>query len=179
VSYAFSPKKPATVKDVKSLSEQDQVKLALRAAPPHIAKDASVMSYGADGKLMESKKGTNGFTCVPTVMNLPEPDPMCVDAAAHQWLTDLMNNAPKPTNMVPGVAYMALGGSHFEKDGQVVMSGEGAKIVGEPPHWMMMWPFDAALTKLPTIPNSSGVYIMFQGTPYAHLMVYQDPMKMK
>ena len=69
--------------------------------------------------------------------------------------------------------------AHFEKDGQVVMSGEGAKIVGEPPHWMMMWPFDAALTKLPTIPNSSGVYIMFQGTPYAHLMVYQDPMKMK
>ena len=100
-SHAISSKTAATVKDVKSLPEQDQVKLALRAAPPHIAKDASVMTYGTDGKLTENKQGTNGFTCVPTVMNLPEPDPMCMDAAAHQWLTDLMNNAPKPTNTAP------------------------------------------------------------------------------
>ena len=45
-----------------------------------------------------------------------------------------MNNAPKPTNMVPGIAYVAHGGSHFEKAGKVVMSGDGAKTVKEPPH---------------------------------------------
>jgi hypothetical protein len=112
-------------------------------------------------------------------MNLPDPDPMCMDAAVHQWMTDLMNNAPKPTNTVPGIAYMARGGSHFEKDGKVVMSGDGAKAVKEPPHWMIMWPFESATTKLPTTPNPSGSYIMFDGTPYAHLMVYQDPTKMK
>ena len=55
----------------------------------------------------------------------------------------------------------------------------GAKLVKEPPHWMLMWPFESEAEKLPTIPNASGVYIMFDGTPYAHLMVYQDPMKMK
>jgi hypothetical protein len=179
VPHATAGKKPATVKDVKSLSEHEQVKLALSAAPSRIAKDASVMIYGTDGKLTEAKKGTNGFICVPTVMNLPDPDPMCMDAAAHQWLMDVMNNAPKPTNTVPGIAYMAHGGSHFEKGGQVVMSGDGAKTVKEPAHWMIMWPFDSATTKLPTTPNPSGVYIMFEGTPYAHLMVYQDPMKMK
>jgi len=74
---------------------------------------------------------------------------------------------------------MAHGRSHFEKGGKVVMSGEGAKVVKEPPHWMVMWPFESAATKLPTYPNLSGVYIMFEGTPYAHLMVYQDPRKMK
>jgi hypothetical protein len=42
-------------------------------------------------------------------MNLPDPDPMCMDAAGHQWMTDLMNNAPKPTNVVPGIAYMTRG----------------------------------------------------------------------
>ena len=41
--------------------------------------------FGADGKLKEGKPGTNGFTCVPTVMNLPDPDPMCMDAAVKQW----------------------------------------------------------------------------------------------
>ena len=65
---------------------------------------------------------------------------------------------------------MARGGSHFKKDRHVVMSGEGAKVVSEPPYWMVMWPFESAATKLPTRPNRSGVYIMFEGTPYAHLM---------
>jgi hypothetical protein len=179
VPYAIAGKQPATVKDVKSLSEQDQVKLALSAAPSHITKDASVMIYGTDGQLMEPRKGTNGFICVPTVMNLPDPDPMCMNAAVHQWMTDLMNHVPKPTNTVPGIAYMARGESHFEKGKQVVMSGDGAKTVKEPAHWMIMWPFESATTKLPTAPNPSGVYIMFDGTPYAHLMVYQDPMRMK
>jgi hypothetical protein len=55
----------------------------------------------------------------------------------------------------------------------------GAKLVKEPPHWMIMWPFSAAETKLPSLPNSSGAYVMFDGNPYAHVMIYQDPNKMK
>ena len=176
---AYSANKPSSVKEVKAMSVQEQTALALSAAPAHISKEAGVMVYGTDGKLTETQKSSNGFTCIPTVMNLPEPDPICMDAAAHQWMMDIMSNAPKPTNTAPGIAYMARGGSHFEKDAKVVMSGDGAKIVKEPPHWMIMWPFDAAATKLPTTPNPSGVYIMFEGTPYAHLMVYQDPRKMK
>ena len=74
---------------------------------------------------------------------------------------------------------MARGVSHFEKGGQVVMKGDGAKTVKELPQWMIMWPFEASATKLPTTPNPSGVYIMFNGTPYAYLMVYQNPLKMK
>ena len=171
--------KKSTVKDVKAMSEKDQTALALSAAPAGVAKDAGVMIYGADGKLTEVRKSNNGFVCIPTVLNLPKPDPMCMDAAGHQWLTDISNNAPKPSNTVPGIIYMARGGSHFEKGGKVVMSGEGAKVVEEPPHWMVMWPFDPAASQLPTIPNASGVYIMFEDSPYAHLMIYQDPKKMK
>lgn len=172
--------KGKAAKDVHSMSQDEQIKLALSAAPPHIAKDAAVLVFGADGKLKEGRPGTNGFTCIPTVMNLPDPDPMCMDAAVKQWWGDLMNNAPKPSNTVPGIAYMARGGSHWEKDGRVVMKEEpGAKIVKEPPHWMIMWPFEAKMSMIPSAPNPSGVYVMFDGTPYAHLMVYQDPMKMK
>ncbi|HEY6084063.1 MAG TPA: hypothetical protein VIU63_01625 [Nitrospira sp.] len=173
------PQKGSTIKEVKNMSEKDQTALALSAAPAHLSKDAGVMIYGADGKLTEARKSANGFTCIPTVMNLPIPDPMCMDGAALQWLTDLTGNQPKPSNTVPGIAYMARGGSHYEKDGKVVMSGEGAKVVKEPPHWMVMWPFDPAASHLPTKPNPSGSYIMFDGSPYAHLMVYQDPNKMK
>jgi hypothetical protein len=177
---AKGPKKKHVGKEVKAMSAQDQIKLALSAAPASVAKDATALVFGEDGKLKEGKAGTNGFTCVPTVMNLPEPDPMCMDPSAKQWLDDLMAGAPKPTNAAPGIAYMANGGSHWEKDRRVILKDEpGAKIVKEPPHWMIMWPFDAKEACLPTTPNALGSYVMFDGTPYAHLMIYQNPNKMK
>ena len=166
--------------DVIAMSDREQMKLALSAAPAHLAKEAAVMVYGNDGKLKEARPGTNGYTCIPTVMNLPIPDPMCMDAAVKQWLDDMMQNASKPSNTVPGIAYMAAGGSHWEQKGEVVMKQEpGAKVAKEPPHWMLMWPFDSKTSMLPKKPNPSGVYIMFDGTPYAHLMIHQDPKKMK
>jgi hypothetical protein len=162
------------------MSQEDLIKLSLSAAPAHIARDAAVMIPGEDGKMVEVKKGTNGFTCIPTVNNRSEPDPMCMDPAVSQWVNDLTNNAPKPTNTVPGISYMARGGIHWEKDGKILMKEEpGSKMVKEPSHWMVMWPYDSKTTGLPTLPNPAGVYIMFDGTPYAHLMVYQDPNKMK
>jgi hypothetical protein len=41
--HAKADKKPSTVKDVKSLSEGEQVKLALSGAPPHLVKEVGVM----------------------------------------------------------------------------------------------------------------------------------------
>jgi len=173
-------KKSGGGKDLKSMSQDEQIKLALSAAPSRISKDAAVMLPDETGKLAEVKKGTNGFTCIPTVNNRPERDPMCFDAAVGQWVDALVNKKDKPGNTVPGISYMARGGYHWEKDGKILM-GEvpGAKLVKEPPHWMLMWPFDSKEAKLPTLPNPSGVYIMFDGSPFAHLMVYQDPNKMK
>lgn len=173
-------KKSGGGKDLKAMSQEDQIKLALSAAPSHISKDAAVMLPDKDGKLAEVKKGTNGFTCIPTVNNRPEPDPMCFDAAVGQWVDALVNKKDKPGNTVPGISYMARGGYHWEMDGKILMEEvPGAKLVKEPPHWMLMWPFDSKEAKFPTLPNPSGVYIMFNGSPFAHLMVYQDPNKMK
>ena len=166
-------------KGVSSLSKDEQVKLAESAAPPRISQDATITIFGQDGKLVEVRKGTNGFTCLPTIEQGPKPDPVCVDQAALQFLQDFFQGKPKPTMSVPGIGYMARGGFHWEKDGNVVMGKEdGAKLIEEPPHWMIMWPFDAATSKLPTKPNPAGAWIMFEGSPWAHLMVYQDPMKM-
>jgi len=36
-----------------------------------------------------------------------------------------------------------------------------------PPHWMIMWSFDAKATGLPTTRRDTGAYIMWSGTPYA------------
>ena len=164
----------------KKKSRAQLINLALSAAPPHVAKDAAVMIPGDDGKLMEVKKGTNGFTCIPDLEDTPIDDPMCMDAAVQQWVNSLINNEPKPANTVPGIAYMAKGGQHWEKDGKILMKEEpGAKLVNEPPHWMVMWPFDSKTSGLPSVPNPGNVYVMYDGTPYAHLMIYQNPKKLK
>jgi hypothetical protein len=164
----------------KPMTRDQLINLALSGAPPHIAKDATVMIPGDDGKLMEVKKGTNGFTCVPDDPGTPIDDPICNDEAAFQWVTSLMNNDPKPANTVPGISYMAKGAAHWEKDGKILMKEEpGAKMVKEPPHWMVFWPFDSKASGIPSHPNPGGAWVMFDGTPYAHLMIYQDPKKLK
>lgn len=167
-------------KGITEMSQTELVKLAMSAAPEHIAKDATIMVPGADGKMVEAKKGTNGFTCIPDVDGMPVPDPICYDEESGKWVNDLMSGAPKPTNTVPGVAYMARGGWHFEKNGKILMKkGEGAKSIQEPPHWMLLWPFDSKASGIPSMPDKLGTYVMWDGTPYAHLMIHQDPKKMK
>lgn len=167
-------------KGVKGMSQEELVKLAMSAAPEHISKDATVMVPGPDGKLVEAKKGTNGFTCIPDVDGMSVPDPICFDEQSGKWVDDLMSGAPKPTNTAPGIAYMGRGGWHFEKDGKILMKNEeGAKTMQEPPHWMVFWPFDSKASGIPSMPNKLGSYVMWDGTPYAHVMIYQDPKKMK
>jgi len=165
---------------IPGMSKEDLIKLAESAAPAEISKDATIMIPGEDGKLMEARKGTNGFTCIPDVDAMPKPDPVCFDQQTGQFFNDLMSGAPKPTNTAPGVSYMAQGGWHFEKDGKILTKNEpGAKTMKEPPHWMVVWPFESKVSGLSSMPNKLGTYIMWEGTPYAHLMIYQNPSKMK
>jgi len=164
---------------IKGMSKEKLIKLAESAAPAEISKDATIMIPGEDGKLAEARKGTNGFTCIPDVDGMAKPDPICFDQATGQWVNDLMSGAPKPTNTAPGVSYMGQGGWHFEKDGKILMKNEeGAKTMKEPPHWMVVWPFESKAAGLPSMPNKLGTYVMWEGTPYAHLMIYQNPNKM-
>ena len=43
--------------------------------------------------------------------------------------------------------------------------------VVEGPHLMIITPDKAMLDALPTDPNNGGPYVMWKGTPYAHIMV--------
>src|SRR5579884_721175 len=123
--------------------------------------------------------GSNGFTCsvLPDGTNAP----FCGDKHAWAWFVAAFTGQPKPPNTEPGISYMMQGGVHYETPaGEIVMEkGPNTKTVQEPPHWMLMWPVDPATSGLPTRPNAGGVYVMFAGTPYAHLMVYQNPAAMK
>ena len=167
---------------VKSLSRQKLVELAMSAAPESISKHASIMVPNRDGEIVVIRKGTNGFTCVPDIDGQEVPSPMCADEATMRFFLDMWSGKDRPTNTTAGVAYMAQGGWHWEKDGEVIMSmakdEPGAKRVREPAHWMLIYPFTPEKAFLPAKPTSFGTWIMFDGTPFAHLMIYQDPMNL-
>ena len=163
---------------VLDISEDDQIRLAESAAPPHISKDATILILDTDLTYKKARTGSNGFTCYSDLDKIDIPVPACMDAAAVQWWNDFVGQKPKPTNKVPGIAYMAQGALRWEKDGKIFISWDvpGTKRRREPPHWLIFWPFDHMSTKLPTYPGSFGTSIMYSGTPWSHLMIYQDPL---
>jgi hypothetical protein len=153
-------------------TKEAKIARALSAAPANIATGAKVVDRDADGKETTLREGTNGFTCFPGQPGVVGATPFCANAAALQWEDDMAQHKPKPTNTEPGIEYMLAGGTDWSGSDPEASSGTPIK---EPPHWMIMWPFDSAATKLPTTPKQTGSWIMYAGTPWAHLMINQRP----
>jgi hypothetical protein len=151
------------------------IREALSAAPANIARDATVLAPGANGTLTELRHGGNGWTCFPDNPESPGRDPMCVDEQGLKWVQSWLNHEPQPANTSPGLAYMLAGGSDISANDPWAKPDKTTKFVASPPHYMMMWPFDPKATGFSTKPKVTGTWIMWAGTPYAHLMVNQKP----
>jgi len=154
------------------------IKAAEEGAPPRISEKAAIARMEPKGKVTTIRPGSNGFTC--TLFPDESHAPFCGDHKAFQWIVAAMSEQPKPP-AAGGIAYMAKGGLHYETPkGEILMRPTSeTKNVKEPPHWMLLTPIDPATSGIPTHPNAGGSYIMFAGTPYAHLMIYQDPKMLK
>jgi hypothetical protein len=153
-------------------NNQDKIKRALSAAPPSVASAAKVVDMDDQGHMTVLREGTNGFTCFPGHPGVVGDVAMCADGPSMQWISDIMSHKPKPTNTEPGVIYMLAGGTDWSATDPFATTGTPIK---EPPHWMIMWPFDPKSSGLPTSPKQTGTWIMYAGTPWAHLMINQHP----
>jgi len=164
----------AQTKTVNSTAESKATKVAraISAAPANIAKAAKVVDIDDKGNEISLREGSNGFTCYPGHPGEVGGQPYCADEAAVQWERDLAAHKPKPTNAEPGIEYMLLGGTDWSGSDPQATSGTPIK---EPPHWMIMWPFDPKSSGLSVEPKQTGTWIMWSGTPYAHLMINQRP----
>ena len=148
-----------------------KIQNAMSAAPAAIASAATVVEFAADGKMTELRHGTNGWTCIPDLAESPGNDPMCVDGEFWKWAGAWMNKT-RPTITSFGVAYMLQGGSDASNTDPFKHAPDsGQTWVDTGPHVMVVVPNVNTLKGLPTDYNNGGPYIMWQNTPYAHVMV--------
>ena len=162
---------PTTAVDT-SKTAQARIERAMSAGPPEIARSAKIIDKDEQGRSVVLRAGTNNFTCMPGNPKVIGDPPMCADEPSMQWAADFANHKPKPTNTIPGITYM-LAGATQRSDSDPYDKTSSPLTVG--PHWMIMWPFDPKATGLPTTHRNTGAYIMWAGSPYAHVHVMGRP----
>jgi len=162
---------PAAAPDTGDSTEA-KIARAMSAGPPAIARSAKIVDKDAYGNMVVLREGSNDFTCMPGNPKVIGDPAMCADGPSMQWFADFAAHKPKPTNSVPGITYMLAGATQRSDSDPHDHSSPGITV---PPHWMIMWPFDAKTTGLPTTHRDTGAYIMWSGSPYAHMHIMGSP----
>ena len=153
-------------------ASNDPVTSAESAAPAAIAHNASVVTVDAQGAMTTLRKGTNGWTCMPDAPDTPGPDPMCFDQNAANWVQAWVGHKPPPANAV-GLMYMLEGGTDASNtDPYAKQPTADNDWVKTGPHIMVVGSKDIlAGHPAGAKPDTAVPYVMWAGTPYAHLMV--------
>lgn len=143
---------------------------AMSAAPMRIAHDAAIKDW--DGTVL--REGSSSWVCYPAMPDTPGNDPMCLDGPWQEWLAALMaEREPQFDRM--GFGYMLAGASPGSN--LVPMAPEPTPdnewLDEGVPHLMVIVPDASWLDGVPTHPRQAdgGPWVMWRGTPYAHIMV--------
>ena len=148
-------------------SDADLIKSAMAAAPLEIAKDATVVNSA----MKVIRQGTNGWTCLPDMPTSPGTDPMCLDKNGMEWAHAWMTKATPPKGKM-GIGYMLMGGSDASNtDPFATKPTANGQWVDTGPHLMVFNIGDMFAGYPTTATNTKVPYVMFPGTPYAHLMI--------
>ncbi|MBI4544441.1 MAG: hypothetical protein HY703_04535 [Gemmatimonadetes bacterium] len=153
-------------------SDQDKIANAMSAGPPWLASNASVLDWPASpgGEMKQLRAGSNGWTCLPE-SGPGKNDPMCLDAEWVGFLRALMSGA-KPQVKQAGFGYMLQGDAGASNlDPAANTPTPTNQWVKSPAHLMLIVPDPALLKGLPTTPQKGAPYVMWAGTPYAHVML--------
>lgn len=150
------------------------------AAPSAVGASATVLDWNDSLKApgTELRKGTNGWTCLPT---MPPPaggyttavaaSPLCADAQTLLWAQGLMSKT-KPKNTALGIAYMLHGDAGVSnKDPYAMAQTSDNDWVVSGPHIMLLPADPNRIKDVPTDHTAGVPFQMWKGTPYAHVMI--------
>ena len=150
----------------RAQGESDALADALSAAWPGMAEQATVVDW--EGNVLQ--EGSNGYTCLPTPLMLNGTAPMCMDSEWMKW-ADAWQNKKEYAAESLGISYMLAGDEGASNiDPYAEGPTDDNEWIREGAHLMILAPA-ALLEGFPTDPQNGGPYVMWKGTPYAHLMV--------
>jgi hypothetical protein len=150
---------------------------ALSAAPASVSGNATVMDWpmATGGPMQQLRAGTNGWVCYPTTpivyANGARRDAMCVDPEFQGWANAWMGKTA-PAARRAGIAYMLqgdAGASNVDPYATAPTSSNDWVMTG--PHVMVIVPDPSSLDGMPADAKNGGPWVMWKGTPYAHIMV--------
>ena len=156
-------------------SKTAKIARAIRAAPPSISTNATIMDV--DGTVL--RPGTNGWTCMPG-LSANNRSPMCNDEVWVKLMQAVDAKAAFHTDRV-GIGYMLAGDATpvSNTDPFDTKQDPGEVWVQEGTHLMLILPDPAMLEGITDDPNNGGPYVMWKGTPYVHVMVPVAPRPQK
>jgi hypothetical protein len=159
------------------MNDSQKIANAMSAAPEGISKNATIMDWSdtPKGQSRQLRAGTNGWVCYP---NTPAEfegasgeDPMCLDKEWQKWAEAWMSKT-EPKVSATGIGYMLRGDRGASNTDPFATSATASnKWVVSPPHVMVLYQDLKLLDAYPTDPKTGGPWVMWKGTPYAHLMV--------
>ncbi len=150
-------------------ADQAEVESAISAGPNSLTKDATIMRWNGD----VLREGTNGWTCLPDIPDDGGTNPWCVDASWQDFLDALSNNKAPSYDKV-GIAYMLAGEAPISSITPAGKKEDGDWVEGLKAHLMLLVPDHTMFDNISTDPNNGGPWLMWPGTPYAHIMVPID-----
>lgn len=163
---------PALAQDTKVGDQTELIAQAEDAGPAAVAEAATIHGFDESGKMVVLREGTNGWWCMPDDPVSPGVDPMCGDANAMEWVMAWIGKTEPPAGK-PGFIYMLVEGSDASNTDPYAQgpTDENAWIHTGPHVMIMNAPDMLAGYPADPVPDTSQPYVMWAGTPYAHLMI--------
>jgi hypothetical protein len=157
----------AYAQQMASPSDSDYIASIRTGAPAAVVTGATIVRMQPGGTMRTIQTGSNGFTC----MMLDPTTPMCADQNAMAWAHAYMTHAAPPNSV--GFIYMLAGDDGTSNtDPYAKGPAPGNHWVKTGPHVMIVGPATGSMGYPATAdPDPTKPYVMWPGTPYAHLMI--------
>jgi hypothetical protein len=146
---------------------------ALSAAPKAVAANAAVVTFDDKMQMTTLKEGTNNFTCMADDPATPSNDPMCADENGMAWVMALIMKQPPPAGKI-GFGYMLQGETAASNTDPYAAPPADGKWSEAGPHVMIFNASKEMMAGYPRPgdnPDVTQPFVMWQDTPYEHLMI--------
>jgi hypothetical protein len=161
----------ASAASADQMTDSAYIARVAKGAPKSVVAGAMIVQMQPGGTMRTIRQGSNGFTC----MVMPDGTPMCADKNAMAWLNAVVTHAAPPNST--GFMYMLAGDVGASNTDPYATSPTSSNHwVKTGPHVMIVGPAAATMGYPSSAdPDPTKPYVMWPGTPYAHLMLPVTP----